>query len=346
METEMPQTLNTRIVLANRPLGLPRESDFRIEKVSLPEPGAGEMLIKTLWLSLDPYMRGRMSDRESYAKPVEIGEVITAGVVSQVIQSNIPAYQPGDIVIGLYGWQEYAIAKADDLRLYKVDPGLAPITTAIGVTGMPGQTAYFGLLRVGNPKAGETVVVSAAAGAVGSVVGQIARMHGCRAVGIAGGQLKCDHVVNDLGFDACVDYKGGSLAEDLAGACPDGIDVYFENVGGPVLDAVAGLLNPGARVPICGSISSYNAAASEEIRPVDQVLNSLNPPPFHRFFIVTEWIDEFPDAVKTLGNWVNEGKLKYRETVVDGIENAPGAFLMLFSGDNIGKLLVKVAEPQ
>jgi len=341
----MGETLNTRILLNARPVGLPKKSDFTIEKVPLPEPGDGEMLLKTLWLSLDPYMRGRMSDRESYAKPVEIGEVITAGVVSQVIHSNIPSYKPGDIVNGLYGWQEYAIAKADDFRLYRVDPDLAPISTAIGVTGMPGHTAYFGLLRVGNPKQGETVVVSAAAGAVGSAVGQIARIHGCRAVGIAGGQPKCEYVTKELGFDACVDYKGGNLAEDLSTACPDGIDVYFENVGGPVLDAVAALLNKGARVPVCGSISTYNASSDEKIRTVDQVLGSLNPAPFFRFFIVTEWVDEFPESVKLLSDWVKEGRLKYRETVIEGIENAPNAFLMLFSGNNFGKLLVKVADP-
>jgi NADPH-dependent curcumin reductase CurA len=340
----MSEKFNTRILLNSRPVGLPKDSDFKIERSPVPIPGEGEMLLKTLWLSLDPYMRGRMSDRESYARPVEIGEVITGGVVSQVIESRIPAYQPGEFVTGLYGWQEYAIARADDFRLFKVDPNNAPLSTAVGVTGMPGQTAYFGLLRVGKPKAGETVVVSATSGAVGSAVGQIAKLQGCRAVGVAGGEVKCRYVTEELGFDACVDYKGGNLERDLKEACPDGIDVYFENVGGAVLDAVAPLLNKEARVPICGYISAYNAESMDEVRAPAEVLDALESKPFHRFFVVSEWVDEFPAVAIQLGNWVREGKLKYRETIVQGIVNAPRAFLMLFSGENFGKLMIKVAE--
>ncbi len=246
----MSERTNTLITLAARPRGMPRIEDFRIVSEPAPVPEDGEMLVKTLWLSLDPYMRGRMSDRASYAKPLEIGEVITGGVVAQVVESKAPEFEVGEIVTGMYGWQAYAIARPDDYRLFRVDPELAPISTAVGVTGMPGQTAYFGLLRVGKPQPGETVVVSAASGAVGSVVGQVAKIHGCRAIGIAGGPAKCEYVIGELGFDACVDYKASDFPAALAAACPDGIDVYFENVGGAVLDAVVPLLNRGARVPV------------------------------------------------------------------------------------------------
>lgn len=336
---------NTKIVLKSRPVGMPADSDFDILSAPQRGPGDNEMLLKTLWLSLDPYMRGRMSERESYAKPLELGDVITGGVVSQVVESNIADYPVGTIVSGMYGWQSYAIAKADDYRLFKVDPELAPISTAVGTTGMPGQTAYFGLLRVGEPKPGETVVVSAASGAVGSVVGQIAKIKGCRAVGIAGGKAKCDYVINELGFDICVDYKAADFPQQLAAACPDGVDVYFENVGGPVLDAVAPLLNKGARVPICGFISAYNATSDDQIRTPEEVFNGLEHPPFNRFFIVTEWIKEFEESTRVLGQWIKEGKLKYRETVVEGLDNAPSAFRMLFTGENFGKLMIKVADP-
>ncbi len=337
---------NTRVVLKSRPVGMPTNDNFDIQTVPVTAPGADEMLLRTLWLSLDPYMRGRMSDRKSYAKPLDIGDVITGGVVCQVVASNLDDYPVGTIVSGMYGWQSYAIAKADDNRLFKIDPELAPISTAVGVTGMPGQTAYFGLLRVGEPQAGETVVVSAASGAVGSVVGQIAKIKGCRAVGVAGGKTKCDYVINELGFDACVDYKAPDFPAQLAAACPNGVDVYFENVGGDVLDAVAPLLNDGARVPICGFISAYNATSLDDIRTPEAVLGALPNPPAHRFFVVTEWLEEFEEAAAALGQWIKEGKLKYRETIVDGIENAPDAFRMLFTGDNFGKLMVKVAEPE
>ncbi len=340
----MNERTNTRIVLKSRPVGMPTDEDFDIQSVPVTSPGDNEMLLRTLWLSLDPYMRGRMSDRESYAKPLELGDVITAGVVSQVVESNNTDYPTGTIVSGMYGWQSYAIAKPDDYRLFKVDPGLAPISTAVGTTGMPGQTAYFGLLEVGKPEPGETVVVSAASGAVGSVVGQIARIKGCRAIGIAGGKTKCDYVVNELGFDACIDYKEADFPQKLAEACPDGVDVYFENVGGAILDAVAPLLNKGARVPVCGFISAYNATSEDQIRMPDVVLGALEHPPESRFFVVTEWIDEFEEAARVLGNWIKEGKLKYRETIVEGIENAPSAFRMLFTGENFGKLMIKVAD--
>jgi NADPH-dependent curcumin reductase CurA len=344
--TQTNNITNTQVVLKSRPVGMPTDNDFDVLSVPISSPGEGEMLLRTLWLSLDPYMRGRMSDRKSYAKPLEIGEVITGGVVSQVIESRNDDFPVGTIVSGMYGWQSHSIAKADDYRLYKVDPNLAPISTAVGITGMPGQTAYFGLLRVGEPKEGETVVVSAASGAVGSVVGQIAKIKGARAIGIAGGKEKCDYVVNELGFDECVDYKASNFAEKLAGVCPDGVDVYFENVGGPVLDAVAPLLNKGARVPICGYISAYNATSDDQITPPEAVFAALEHPPFNRFFIVTEWIEEFEESTRVLGEWIKEGKLKYRETIIEGLENAPSAFRMLFTGENFGKLMIKVAEPE
>lgn len=342
----MTELTNTRIVMKSRPVGMPVDDNFEIQQVPVPAPADDEMVLKTLWLSLDPYMRGRMSDRKSYAAPLEVGDVITAGVVSQVVESNLADYPKGTIVSGMCGWQSYAIAKADDYRLFKVDPAAAPISTAIGVAGMPGQTAYFGLLKLGKPQAGETVVVSAASGAVGSVVGQIAKIKGARAVGVAGGKAKCDYVVNELGFDACVDYKADDFAEQLKAACPDGVDVYFENVGGAVLAAVAPLLNKGARVPVCGFISAYNATSEDQIQMPEVVLNALEHPPISRFFVVTEWIEEFDAASSELASWVSAGKIKYRETVVEGIENAPSAFRMLFTGENFGKLVVKVAEQE
>ena len=345
-ELSMAERINKRITLKSRPHGMPEDENYDIQQVAVENPGDNEMLLKTLWLSLDPYMRGRMNDAKSYAKPLDIGEVITAGVVSQVVESNAADYPVGTIVTGMYGWQSYAIGKPDDYRLFKVDPDLAPISTAVGVTGMPGQTAYFGLLRVGKPVAGETVVVSAASGAVGGVVGQIAKIEGCRAVGIAGGKKKCEYVVDELGFDVCVDYKDPDFPQLLAAACPDGIDVYFENVGGDVLTAVAPLLNKGSRVPVCGFISAYNSTDPQNIETPEQVFAKLEHPPESRFFIVTEWIDEFEASAKTLGTWIQEGKLKYRETLVEGIENAPSAFRMLFTGDNFGKLMVKVGDPE
>lgn len=337
-------TSNRRIVLAKRPVGEPDESCFRIETAPVEHVGDGQVLLRTLWLSVDPYMRGRMNDARSYAKPVGVGEVMVGGTVCEVVESHAPAFAVGDVVVGYTGWQDYAVARGDAPRFYKVDATLAPISTALGVLGMPGHTAYFGLLRVGQPKPGETVVVSAAAGAVGSAVGQIAKLHGCRAVGIAGGPDKCAIVRDEFGLDACVDYKTPTFAADLRAACPRGVDVYFENVGGAVLDAVAPLLNDGARVPVCGFISGYNATGP--VRTPFEVLAAHPKKPVHRFFLVSEWMNEVPDAVRQLGAWLREGKLRYRETIVDGLENAPKAFRGLFEGRNVGKMLVRVAEPR
>jgi len=285
-----------------------------------------------------------MSEGPSYAPPIKLGELMIGGTVSEVLESRAPGYERGEIVTGYYGWQDYAIARSGDGRLYKVDRSLGPISTAVGVLGMPGHTAYFGLLRIGQPKAGETVVVSAAAGAVGSAVGQVAKIHGCHVVGIAGGAAKCAWVKDELGFDACVDYKSPTFASDLKAACPKGIDVYFENVGGDVLQAVAPLLNDGSRVPICGFISGYNEAAAKGTTPFE-VLAAHPKKPIHRFLLVVEWNAELPAATVQLGAWLKQGKLKYRETVTEGLENAPQAFLGLFRGQNFGKMLVKIAEP-
>jgi len=342
----MTERQNRQIVLRRRPVGEPRADDFELVTTPIADPGEGEMLLKTLWLSLDPYMRGRMNDAKSYAPPVKLGGLMVGGTVSQVLASRISEYQAGDIVSGNHGWQEFAIGRPGDDRIAKVNPDLAPISTAVGVLGMPGFTAYFGLLRVGEPKAGETVVVSAAAGAVGSAVGQIAKIEGCRAVGVAGGRTKCQHVVEELGFDACIDYKAGSLEADLRAACPDGIDVYFENVGGAVLDAVVPLLNPGSRVPICGFISAYNARSRSEVRSPFDVLGALESPPIHRFFLVGEWTPEYPEAIATLAGWIEQGKLRYRESIAEGLENAPRAFIGLLRGENLGKQLVRIADPE
>jgi NADPH-dependent curcumin reductase CurA len=296
------------------------------------------MLLRTQWLSLDPYMRGRMSDAPSYAKPVGIGEVMEGGTVSDVLTSNVSGFAKGDIVVGRTGWQTHALS--DGSGLQKVDPTRAPISTALGVLGMPGMTAYAGLLEIGRPKAGETVAVAAASGAVGSVVGQIAKIKGCRAVGIAGGPDKCRFVVEELGFDACVDHRAGDFVRQLEVACPAGIDVYFENVGGAVQQTVWPLLNDFARVPVCGLISQYNATTP---MPGPDMFSVLRKRLTLRGFIVWDFAARQADFLRDMGEWVGGGRVKYREDVVEGLENAPAAFLGLLQGKNFGKLLVKVA---
>jgi NADPH-dependent curcumin reductase len=329
---------NIRVTLANRPAGWVKESDFKIVTADIPKPGLGQVLVRNLWLSLDPYMRGRMNDVQSYAASLKIGDTMVGGTVGEVVESNNPSFRQGDHVRGYYGWQLYGLS--DGRELTKVDGKAAPLSAYLGALGMPGLTAWFGLLEIGAPKPGETVVVSAAAGAVGSVVGQIAKIKGCRVVGIAGGKPKCDHVVKDLGFEVCVDYKAGNLMKDLAAATPKGVDVYFENVGGDVLEAVALRLNPFARIPLCGLISQYN-----EVRP--RGLNNLVMLLINRVklqgFIVSDYMDRAEPAVADLTKWVAEGKIKYRETIAEGIENAPGAFIGLLKGANFGKQLVKLA---
>ncbi len=339
----MSKASNTRILLARRPQGLPVPEDFRIEEAPIPAPREGELLLRILYLSLDPYMRGRMNAGKSYARPVEIGEVMEGGTVAEVVQSRHKEFAPGDIVLSYSGWQSHALSAGAGLR--KLDPQEAPVTTALGVLGMPGFTAYAGLLSIGRPRPGETVVVAAASGAVGSAVGQIARIKGARAVGIAGGPEKCAFVRGTLGFDAAIDRRAPDFAARLAEACPEGVDVYFENVGGAVWDAVFPLLNDFARIPVCGLIAQYNAAppfpGPDRLPPVmAQVLTrSLTI----RGFIQREFADQRPAFYREMGQWVREGRLRYREDIVDGLERAPEALIGLLQGRNFGKLIVRVA---
>jgi NADPH-dependent curcumin reductase len=317
---------------------MPVAANFAMVESPTPEPGDREVLARTLWLSLDPYMRGRMSDRKSYAPAVPVGGVMVGRTVSRVIASHDPRFAPGDLVLGAAGWQDYAALPAASLR--KLDPAPAPVSTALGVLGMPGMTAYVGLLDIGRPREGETVVVSAAAGAVGSAAGQIARIKGCRVVGVAGGAAKCGYVVDELGFDACVDRRAAGPAEALARACPKGVDVYFENVGGGVQQAVWPLLNDFARVPVCGLIAHYNDEAPS---PGPSLAPVLSKRLTLRGFIVSDHGDRWGEFFRDMSTWVREGRVKYREDVVDGLERAPEAFIGLLQGRNFGKLLVRVA---
>jgi NADPH-dependent curcumin reductase CurA len=335
----MPARMNRQIVLKSRPEAMPALDNFALVETPVPEPGEGEVLVRTLWLSLDPYMRGRMSAAKSYAKSVEIGATMVGGTVGEIVASKNPKFAVGDIVLGAGGWQDYALSNGNGLR--KLDPATAPVTTALGVLGMPSLTAYAGLLEIGQPKAGETVVVAAASGAVGSVVGQIAKIRGCRAVGIAGGADKCRFVVDTLGFDACVDHRAPDFREALAAACPNGIDVYFENVGGAVQQTVWPLLNDFARVPVCGLIAQYNLATP---MPGPDMFTVLRKRLMLRGFIVTDFAAKQADFLRDAGEWIRDGRLKYREDIVDGLENAPSAFLGLLQGKNFGKLLVRVAK--
>lgn len=339
----MTQRINRRWVLAKRPVGEPTDDCFALEEAPVPALADGEVLIEVKYLSLDPYMRGRMREGKSYAEPIAIGEVITGESAGVVIESKSDRWSVGDTLTVHQGWQSLIRIAGDSPALLPADASLAPLSAWLGVVGMPGRTAYFGLQRVGKPVAGETLVVSAASGAVGSVVGQIGKILGLRVVGVAGGPEKCRYGVDELGFDACVDYKAGALEQDLAAACPDGIDIYFENVGGPLTRAVAKRLNPGARVPICGFISLYNS--EEDLAAVETpftILGALEPPPEHRFFLVGEWLDERLDASRAIAKWIDEGRLKYRETIAEGFENAPEAFRGLLAGKNFGKQLVRV----
>jgi NADPH-dependent curcumin reductase CurA len=313
----------------------------------MPEPVDGQVLLETIYLSLDPYMRGRMSDVKSYADPIEIGGVMVGATVARVKRSRHPGWKEGDIVVAYSGWQTHAISDGSDLR--PIDPAVAPISTGLGVLGMTGFTAYAGLRNIGSPRPGETVVVAAASGAVGSVVGQIARAGGARAVGIAGGADKCAFVKNELEFDAVVDHRAADFAERLADACPDGIDVYFENVGGHVWDAVLPLLNGFARVPLCGMISGYNddAVATPSVDRLPASMKVIQQKSITvRGFMNVEFIQQQPAYLKEAAGWIAEGRLKWREDIVDGLENAPAAFIGLLEGRNFGKLVVRVsAEP-
>lgn len=328
---------NKQILLNSRPAGVPTTDNFKIEETGMPEPKDGEVLLRTLYLSVDPYMRSRMNDRKSYVPPFALNEVITGGVVAEVVDSRTENFKPGDIVTGILGWRLFQVAKAEELR--KVDPKMAPITTALGVLGMPGLTAYFGLLDICNPQAGETVVVSGAAGAVGTTVCQIAKIKGCRVVGIAGSEDKNAYLLNELQVDAVINYKTANVREALAEACPKGIDVYFDNVGGDVSDAALMLINKGARISICGQISMYNLERLDVgLRPQPLLLVKSA---MMKGFIIIDYAPRFAEGVTQLGKWLAAGKLKYAETITEGFENAPRAFLGLFAGENLGKQLVK-----
>jgi NADPH-dependent curcumin reductase len=340
MQPQSP-TENRRWVLANRPPGAPTPEDFRLERGPVPEPGEGEMLLATVYLSLDPYMRGRMSDAPSYAPPVEIGGVMVGQTVSRVTASNHSRYAVGDLVVGNSGWQDYAVSDGKDLA--RIPPGAKP-TWGLGVLGMPGFTGWYGLTQIGEPKAGETLVVAAATGAVGSVVGQVARQKGCRAVGIAGGPDKCAFAVKELGFDACVDHRDPDMKAKLAAACPDGIDIYFENVGGAVLLAVLPLLNEGARIPLCGVISQYSGGGGDSKDRSGQLMRTfLTRKVKLQGFIVADHYALFGQFLAEMVPWLQAGKIRYREDIVQGLEAAPGAFIGLLEGANFGKLLVQVA---
>jgi NADPH-dependent curcumin reductase CurA len=335
---------STQIELAARPVGDPKHSDFNIVEVKLPEIKDGEMLCRIIYQSLDPYMRGRMDDAKSYATPVAIGDVMEAGCVAEVMESKNARFKVGDIVNGRFGWRTHMISDGAGVR--KINKDVAPISTSIGVLGMPGMTAYVGLLDIGEPKEGETVVVSAASGAVGAIVGQIAKIKGCRVIGVAGSKEKCDYVKNTLGFDECISHHSKDLPQQLAESCKDGIDVYFENVGGKVFEAVLPLLNSFARIPLCGLISRYSHVGDF---PEPNLLPALTRSILTnrlkiQGFIITERWNRFPDFEKDVSNWINKGQLTYKEDFVDGLINAPEAFMGLLKGKNFGKLIVRTSE--
>ncbi|MDE0088314.1 MAG: NADP-dependent oxidoreductase [Candidatus Poribacteria bacterium] len=334
--------MNRQITLVARPVGYPKESDFKLVETSIPTPEDGQVLLKTIYLSVDPYMRGRMNQRRSYAPNVQIDEVMVGGVIAQIVESKHPDFQVGDIVNASIGWQEYGIAPGEGLR--KIDPSIAPISTGAGILGMPGLTAYFGLLQVGKLQDGETVFVSGAAGAVGSVVGQIAKIKGCRVVGSAGSDEKIAYIQDELGFDAAFNYKKVTdYPAKLAELYPDGIDVYFDNVGGKITDAVFPNLRVKGRVVICGQISQYNLE-NPETGP-RFLWHLITQRARIEGFLVSDFSDRHAEALVQMAEWLKQGKLKYRETIAEGgIENAPTAFISMLKGGNIGKQLVKIAE--
>ena len=340
----MSTRINRQIQLRSRPRGFPTEADFRLVEAPAPDPAPGQMLVRTVYLSLDPYMRGRMNAGPSYAPAVELGGVMPGGAVGRVTASRCAGFAEGDFVLVGAGWQEYSVSDGRGVR--RLDPRDAPLSTALGVLGMPGFTAYVGLLDVGALKPDDVVVVSAASGAVGSAAGQMAKIRGCRVVGVAGARKKCDYVTDELGFDACVSHRRDTLADDLKAACPDGVDLYFENVGGKVFDAVLPLLNPFARVPVCGRIASYNATSLPD--GPDRVPQLMGLALVRRLtirgFIVFDHAHREADFLRDAGGWLRSGALKYREDVVDGLDRAVPAFLGLLRGDNFGKLLVRVSD--
>lgn len=344
---------NRRVVVKSVPDGEPSHDNFEVVTETLPSVGEGQMLLRTVWASVDPYMR----TVEGMGNPKLVGKTMIGSTVSEVVESRAPGWTPGDFVVGYYGWQEYVVANATDVQWHnkdipieKWDPALGEASTALGILGMTGYTAYFGLLEIGKPQEGETVVVSAASGAVGQIVGQLAKLRGCRVVGIAGGPQKCAYCVDELGFDACVDYKAPDLSKALAKAAPNGIDVYFENVGGDVLEAVIPLLNPGCRVPVCGFISQYNTMTpSTPMQRLQEVgvkrLSKKGGTDGFRFFFWNEpaFLPKRVEALRALSRWIDEGKLKYRESVTQGLDSMVDAFTGMLRGDNFGKTVIKLA---
>jgi NADPH-dependent curcumin reductase CurA len=329
--------LNKQVLLASRPQGSVTEDNFRIVETPADAPGPGEVLIRNEWLSLDPYMRGRMNDAKSYAPPAQLGQVMVGQTAGEVVESQDPNFKPGDKVLTQLGWQLYGVAKAKEL--VKIDAARVPASYYLGVLGMPGITAWFGLFEIGQPKPGETVVVSAASGAVGSIVGQLAKIKGCRVVGIAGGQAKCDYVVQQLGFDSCVDYKAGNLLQDLRAQCAKGVDVCFENVGAVILDTTLRVMNLYSRIVLCGLIAEYNVAEAYGYKMLRAVLvNRIKM----QGMIVFDWKDRYGEALQCLSGYLAEGKLKYRESVVQGLDNAPKGLIALLKGENFGKQIVKL----
>lgn len=337
-------TINRSVVLAARPHGAPTADNFRLEETVVPTPATGQLLLRTLFLSLDPYMRGRMSDAPSYAVPVAVNAVMGGGTIARVEESLHSDYKVGDLVLSYSGWQDYLLS--DGTGLTKLDASQQKPSHRLGVLGMPGFTAYVGLLDIGLPKAGETVVVAAATGAVGSLVGQIAKIKGCTVIGIAGGPEKCHYAVNELGFDACIDHRSDDFPQQLAAACTSGIDVYFENVGGAVFDAVLPLLNAFARVPVCGLIANYNATSVREGPDRSQILARaiLTRRLKIQGFINSDYAPRHNAFLSEMSGWLKSGQIKYREEFVDGLENAPQAFIGLLEGKNFGKLIIKVAD--
>lgn len=335
------QSINRQIILESRPLGMPTLSNFKLRESSIPEPKTGEVLINSLYLSVDPYMRGRMNDRTSYIPPFQLNQCLTGDVVGKVVQSKNDSFKSGDIVLGRLDWADYSIANGNDLQ--KINPNDAPIEMALGILGMPGMTAYFGLLDIGQPKTGETVVVSGAAGAVGIIVGQIAKIKGCRVVGIVGSNDKADYLTKELGFDAAVNYKNSDYVEQLKIACPQGVDVYFDNVGGDITDQVMKHINWHSRIVLCGQISMYNLE-SQDIGPRNFRNLIVKSALAKGFIVLLDYKERFPEGISQMAQWIKQSKMKYKESVVRGLENAPKAFIGLFTGENLGKQLVKITN--
>lgn len=347
MSQSQTRESNRQLTLASRPHGAPSQENFKLQHRDIPTPKAGEVLLRTVFLSLDPYMRGRMSDAKSYAEPVAVGDVMVGGTVCRVEQSNNPKFAQGDWVLAMAGWQDYSLS--DGSELLKLDNNITKPSYSLGVLGMPGLTAYMGLMDIGQPKAGETVVVAAATGAVGSLVGQIAKLQGCKVVGIAGGSEKCRYASEELGFDACIDHRSDNFAEQLADACDAGIDVYFENVGGKVFDAVMPLLNSSARIPVCGLISQYNATELPEGPDRMSALMAMllvKRIKMQGFIVFDDYGHRYQEFSDAMVPWLQAGKIKYKEHFVDGMDNTVDAFIGLLEGKNFGKLVIRLGPDE